>query len=107
MNVKSTLSGLVAAGLAAAGVTIASSPSALALSNVYQIRARLTSGGAQLCLDADANHVGAGGAVNVVTCNGSNAQQWQFGNLNGYTVYINVGHPGYALAATTLASGSP
>lgn len=106
MAFKRKLKGLGMMCLAVAGIAIAAPPPALALTNVYQIHARLTAGGTQLCLDADANHVGGGGAVNVVACNTNNAQRWQFGNINGYTVYINVGHPGYALASTTLASGA-
>ena len=106
MAFQRKLKGVGVLCLAIAGAAISAPPPALALSNVYQIRARLTQGGTQLCLDADANHQGAGGAVNVVACNSNNAQKWQFGNLNGYSVYINVGHPGYALAAATLSSGA-
>lgn len=95
------------AAILVALLMIVLAPSAQALTNVYRIQARLTQNGTKLCLDADARHVGAGAAVNVQKCNNNNAQKWQFGELNGYFVYINIGHPGYALAAGSLVAGSP
>jgi hypothetical protein len=81
--------------------------SAGALTNVYKIEARLKdSSGRTLCLDADANHQGAGTAVNLQVCNTNTAQQWQVGSLNNEPISINVHHPGYALASGSLTSGS-
>lgn len=96
---------LVVAVLAVA--TLAISPiRASATTSVYNIQTRIPDSrtGKYLCLDADANHAGAGAAVNVVNCSSTNYQKWQLIADNGYPVMVNIGHSGYCLAVSTLTA---
>lgn len=98
-----------AAALPSSSRAVAATPgSPAALTNVYTIRARLpdSANGKYECLDADANHAGAGAQIKINDCNGSNAQKWQSGEINDQPILINLAHGGTALGASSFAVGA-
>ncbi|GAB3269323.1 hypothetical protein GCM10027456_55630 [Kineosporia babensis] len=71
-------------------------------SAVREYRLRLRADGDKFCMSTS-----NGKAVLKKCSSSSKYQRWQIGKINGYPVWINVGHPGKALTVNSFSPGAP